>query len=340
MLPMLMIFKNTISLSKATLQVAFVAFLAACSNTINAPIEDLTRSKTTVKVINGFAKPTNTADASFVYRVRKGDTLYAVAWRFGWDYKALAALNNIPPPYVIYVDEEIAFSPQWVTRTALPTNTTTNTVVNSNNRSSSTNNTNNSTNGTNKTPSQTASKKTTANKQSVPVAGITKATTKIATKAATKNATKTNNSKTVTKPVEKTQVVSKPIKNYVGVKNVGWQWPLRGKLVNKFNARSETSKGIDVQAPQGSSVKAAAKGQVVYAGSGIQGYGNLLIVKHNNTYLSAYAYNSKLLVSEGDIVTMGQPVALSGRGPKFAELLHFEIRKDGKPVNPLKYLPK
>ena len=265
-------------------------FLVACSGAIVVPIEDLTRAKTSVTIINGFDTTGTSSNPSTTYKVKAGDTLYAVAWRFGWDYKALAQLNNISPPYVIYVDEVIAFSPDLVTR---------------------------------KSTSNSAAKSVTT-AQSTQV---------------TKTTSTTVTPSPATKPAEKTQVVSKPIKAYTGSKNLSWQWPVRGNLIKKFNPRSETSKGIDVQIAAGNPVKAAAKGQVVYAGNGIQGYGNLLIIKHNDTYLSAYAYNSQLLVSEGDLVNAGQQVALSGKGPKFAEMLHFEIRKDGKPVDPLQHLP-
>ena len=131
------------------------------------------------------------------------------------------------------------------------------------------------------------------------------------------------NSKWLPKPLRRskekvvsTQPVSKPLPQYDGVENLRWQWPLRGDLLATYNSKSETSKGVDIAAPLGTQVRAAAAGQVVYAGNGIQGYGNLLIIKHNDTYLSAYAYNSQLLVGEGDIVTIGQVIAQSGQGPK------------------------
>ena len=90
----------------------------------------------------------------------------------------------------------------------------------------------------------------------------------------------------------------------------------------------------------GKPVKAASSGIIVYAGSGIQGYGKLVVVKHNNTFLSAYAYNSRILVVEGATVNAGQIIAEVGKGPQLDPRLHFEIRKDGKPVNPLRYLPE
>jgi lipoprotein NlpD len=120
---------------------------------------------------------------------------------------------------------------------------------------------------------------------------------------------------------------------------VRWQRPAKGKIVKKFNYQKSNAKGIDIAGKQGSAIVAAADGKVVYSGNGLISYGNLIIIKHNKTFLSAYAYNRKLLVKEGDRVRAGQQVAEMGSKNKAHPLLHFEIRKNGKPVNPLKYLP-
>lgn len=116
-----------------------------------------------------------------------------------------------------------------------------------------------------------------------------------------------------------------------------WHWPVRGKLIGKF---SNKNNGIDIAAKEGTKVLAAAAGKVVYAGDSLRGYGNLLIIKHNSIYLSAYAHNRKLLVAEGDKVEIAQPVAEVGKTGADRVKLHFEIRKDGNPVDPLRYLPK
>ncbi|MDW3094846.1 MAG: peptidoglycan DD-metalloendopeptidase family protein [Gammaproteobacteria bacterium] len=127
---------------------------------------------------------------------------------------------------------------------------------------------------------------------------------------------------------------SKPVKSIpVG----DWRWPLKGKLLSKF---SGTNNGIDIVAKEGAVVSAASAGKVVYAGSGLRGYGNLLIIKHNSSYFSAYAHSRKLLVGEGDIVKIGQKIAEVGSTGTDRAKLHFEIRKDGNPVDPLKYLPR
>ncbi|QWD99106.1 peptidoglycan DD-metalloendopeptidase family protein [Polynucleobacter sp. MG-5-Ahmo-C2] len=112
-------------------------------------------------------------------------------------------------------------------------------------------------------------------------------------------------------------------------------WPAKGKLTGEFN---ETNKGIDIAGKVGEPILAASDGKVVYAGNSLRGYGNLVIVKHDNTYLTAYAHNSKLLVKEGDAVRKGQKIAEMGDTDTTAAKLHFELRVNGKPVNPTPYL--
>ncbi|RKZ68690.1 MAG: hypothetical protein DRQ44_04065 [Gammaproteobacteria bacterium] len=120
---------------------------------------------------------------------------------------------------------------------------------------------------------------------------------------------------------------------------VRWQKPATGKVIKKFNRQRIDAKGIDIAGKLGQPIVASAAGKVVYSGDGLISYGNLIIIKHNKTYLSAYAYNRKLLVQEGDSVKSGQKIAEMGRKDKLSPRLHFEIRKNGKPVDPLKYLP-
>lgn len=118
----------------------------------------------------------------------------------------------------------------------------------------------------------------------------------------------------------------------------GWQWPLQGKILKNFDPPA--SKGMDIAAALGDEVKAAAAGRVVYSGTALKGYGELIIIKHDDTYLSAYGYNRKRLVKEGDQVTAGQKIGEVGIGPEQQALLHFEIRRRGQPVNPTALLPK
>ncbi|KWZ42940.1 peptidase [Burkholderia savannae] len=119
--------------------------------------------------------------------------------------------------------------------------------------------------------------------------------------------------------------------------NLSFAWPVRGALLNTFD--DSKNKGINIGGPAGEAVKAAADGRVVYAGNGLRGYGNLIIIKHDATYLTAYAHNRALMVKEGDAVTKGQKIAEMGNSDSDRVMLHFEVRRQGKPVDPLKYLP-
>lgn len=118
-----------------------------------------------------------------------------------------------------------------------------------------------------------------------------------------------------------------------------WEWPTLGAILKGY-APAQGSKGLDIGGNMGQPVFAAAPGRVVYSGNALKGYGELIIIKHDETFLSAYGYNRKRYVAEGDFVTTGQPIGELGLGPESKPLLHFEIRKNGQPVNPLLYLPK
>jgi len=118
-----------------------------------------------------------------------------------------------------------------------------------------------------------------------------------------------------------------------------WAWPTGGKVSVGFGGKPGTGTGIIIDGRAGQPILAAASGRVVYAGSGLIGYGELIILKHNDTYLSAYGYNASLLVREGQAIDKGQRIATMGEGPERKSRLHFEIRRNGKPVNPRQYLP-
>jgi lipoprotein NlpD len=118
---------------------------------------------------------------------------------------------------------------------------------------------------------------------------------------------------------------------------LGWIWPGKGGVIAEFD--EVKNKGVDISGNAGDSVLAAADGKVVYAGAGLRGYGNLVILKHNNTYLTAYAHNQSLMVKEDQTVRKGQKIAEMGSSDADRVKLHFEVRRQGKPVDPLKYLP-
>lgn len=216
------------------------------------------------------------------YRVRKGDTLYSIAFRFGWDWRTLARHNGIRAPYTIRPGQLINFAK----------------------------------------PVKTAQKKTRA------------AQPKARTKPASKPQSQTKKTATKSKPKPKPKP---PVAAKSSVK--GWRWPATGKVVAKFSSKTSINKGIDIAGKLGQPVVAAAKGTVVYAGSGLRGYGEMVIIKHDDVYISAYGHNRRLLVNEGQQVKAGQQIAEMGSTGTDRVKLHFEVRRQGKPVDPLRYLP-
>jgi lipoprotein NlpD len=117
-----------------------------------------------------------------------------------------------------------------------------------------------------------------------------------------------------------------------------WRWPTAGPVVSTFGSNAGIATGISISGRAGQSIEAAAAGRVVYAGSGLMGYGQLVIIQHNDTYLTAYGHNQRLLVEQGQSVTSGQRIAEMGLGPQREPRLHFEIRRNGTPVDPLQFL--
>lgn len=225
------------------------------------------------------------------YIVKPGDTLFSIAFRYGWDYKELAARNGIPAPYTIRPGQAIRFS----------SGSTSSTTVVSNPSSSS---------------------KTTVIRRPVgSTATVPASSGKPATPAPSTSA-----------PVAATVPAAE---RAVG----GWTWPASGVLIGKFASNGSLNKGIDIAGDLGQPVFAASDGAVVYAGSGLRGYGELIIIKHSDTYVSAYGHNRRLLVREGQQVKAGQSIAEMGSTGTDRVKLHFEIRRQGKPVDPLQFLP-
>ncbi|HSP58664.1 MAG TPA: peptidoglycan DD-metalloendopeptidase family protein [Halomonas sp.] len=128
-------------------------------------------------------------------------------------------------------------------------------------------------------------------------------------------------------------------RTYTPVDDVPWQWPVEGDVVGQFGDGGSITAGIDIAGQKGQPVKAAGPGIVVYAGSGVRGYGNLILLKHNDQFLSAYAHNDTLMVKENDVVEAGETIATMGNSDAEDTRLHFEVRKDGQPENPLDFLP-
>lgn len=146
--------------------------------------------------------------------------------------------------------------------------------------------------------------------------------------------------KTNNRSIKGTKEASKAVSKTTTFDSKTWVWPVKGKVNVRFKSNGGLNKGIDIQTKLGEPVFAAAAGEIVYSGSGLRGYGKLLIIKHDAKFLSAYAHNRKLLVKEGEQVKAGQKIAEAGSTGTDTVKLHFEIRHDGKPVDPLRYLPK
>ena len=123
-------------------------------------------------------------------------------------------------------------------------------------------------------------------------------------------------------------------------RRIVWRWPAKGKVITRFASGDRRRQGIDIAGKRNDPVYAAASGRVVYSGKGLRGYGNLVIIKHDETYFSAYAHNQRVRVKENEKVKSGQRIADMGSTGAERVMLHFEIRRNGKPVNPMKYLPK
>nr|WP_026013056.1 peptidoglycan DD-metalloendopeptidase family protein [Pseudomonas agarici] len=268
------------SVQRLMIGLALSALLAGCSSAPKNGVRVVDRNGNASSVGGAPQRPMTTTGQHVVVR---GDTLFSIAFRYGWDWKALAARNNIPAPYTIQVGQAIRFDGRANSTPAVATVTS--------------------------TSSSSSSSKTTITRRPVTAAGT----------APTAMATPT--------PVP-------------GPAPKGWAWPANGILIGKFSSNGSLNKGIDIAGDLGQPVLAASDGSVVYAGSGLRGYGELVIIKHSDTYVSAYGHNRRLLVREGQLVKVGQTIAEMGSTGTDRVKLHFEIRRQGKPVDPLQFLPR
>ncbi|MBW3694113.1 murein hydrolase activator NlpD [Vibrio sp. T187] len=255
------------------------------------------------------------------YQVKKGDTLYFIAYITDKNVNDLISFNNLSKPYTIHPGQKLnLWAPAYVA------------------------------------PSYGKATVT----ATAPVAVASTATAASTTPSSSSKSNKNSNqvkssaaSKTVKKdPVKKVEQSKR--KEYVdpkGKQNVNtakastnnkvskWLWPTKGRVIKNFSVGEQGNKGIDIAGQRGQSIVSTAGGTVVYSGNALRGYGNLIIVKHNDNYLSAYAHNDRLLVSEGQSVKPGQKIATMGSSGTNSVRLHFEIRYQGKSVNPKRYLP-
>jgi len=249
-------------------------------------------------VTDGWSNPNA---ASKNYRVQRDDTLYSIAFRYGLDYRKLAEVNHITAPYHIVTGQMLILLPE-------------------------------------------ANDAVTSTEATAPVITGAAPITKVVSEPVIVSVPAKKPLSTIVPAVKPVTAVSPPKSAVLipVIKSTGpvgkWLWPATGRVINTFSDTYGGNKGIDIAGKAGEPIKATASGRVVYSGSGLRGYGLLLIIKHNSEYLSAYAHNSKLLVKEGDTVRAGQMIALMGKTGSSRVLLHFEIREAGKPVDPLKLL--
>jgi lipoprotein NlpD len=219
--------------------------------------------------------------------VKKGDTVYSIAFRNQLDYRELARWNNIGSDYLIYTGQVLRLTPPG----DLPASGT-----------------------------KLASQGVDLNETGRPQALSTRPTPIVGA--------------AMPAPTS----VTAPAQPFPAPAAGAWRWPTQGTVARTFNPDAG-SRGIDLTGNVGQPVIAAAGGKVVYSGSALKGYGELVIIKHDELHLSAYGYNRRRLVNDGDVVTAGQQIAELGMGPENKPILHFEIRERGRPIDPAKLLP-
>ena len=308
------------------------AVLAGCASSGGrAPVSDhgptgrkpavpIVESVTTIRHVHTSMQPEKDWRPQ-TYVVQKGDTLYGIAFNYGLDYREIATINNIQNPDVIQVGQEIRLFSGGQMAAKSKT-----------------------------AESKTAETKTAETKVSgIPVTDQPRVAKLPYSEQAVAEIQKMQEAQhkpappAVAKAEPQAQPEAKPepeVAAGIAASDDALEWgmPANGKVITEFS-ESANRKGIDIAGKLGQPVLASAAGKVVYSGSGLRGYGKLVIIKHNNTYLSAYAHNDQVLVKEGQAVTKGQQIAEMGHTDSDQVKLHFEIRKFGKPVDPAKYLP-
>jgi len=241
-----------------------------------------------------------------VHVVQKGDTLYSIAFNYGFDYHELAELNGIQNPGAISIGQEIRLFPGKTASVARPAE------------------------------SKQAESLVREQPKVVKYAYSDAAMAQIEKVQEPGSALVV---KPEAKPLEAKPKAEQKPDDTDGSEDEAMEWsiPAQGKLISEFSEPANR-KGIDIAGKLGQPVIASAPGKVVYSGSGLRGYGKLIIIKHNKTYLSAYAHNDRILVKEGQVITRGQKIAEMGNTDADQVKLHFEVRRFGKPVDPAKYL--
>lgn len=311
----------------AVFAILLISLLSACATKTPAPVSDHRApavSDPSKQPVKSVSKPTTAteakpADRGKTHTVQKGDTLIGLALQYGLDYRELAAWNNIENPNVIKVDDVLRLTAPG--SSPLPTGS--------------------------KEPKPGAPVVTPLTPAPMPSAANERPASNTATSKAeprggkmpyTDAAYQRLSAQVATVPAPTpTPAPAVPVVPPASAgDDVEWAWPVKGKVMTTF---TDANKGIDIAGTKGAAVNAAANGKVIYSGSGLRGYGRLVIIKHNVTWFSAYAHNDKIVVAEGQEVKRGQKIAEMGNSDADQVKLHFEIRKNGKPSDPLKFLP-
>ena len=235
------------------------------------------------------------------YIVRKGDTLYSIALDHGLDYRDLAQWNGITDPRVIRVGQPLRLKPPVSAAAAAPF-------------------------------------KAAPGVQARPLGDTLAGPDNIKTQPKAVRAPYSEQAYAQLAGAKPEPAPKPPAGREEGEDGVDWTWPATGKVVSTFNDSSNL-KGIGIAGKLGQPVLASAPGRVIFSGTGIRGFGKLIVIKHNSAFLSVYAHNNELLVKEGQNVRKGQRIAEMGSTEAEQGKLHFEIRRFGKPVDPIKFLP-
>ncbi len=351
--------RYTVRNGRAATALSLALLLAACASTPPAPVEDIALQERRPSLVEPAPSPRSGRSVA-IHKVAAGDTLYSIAFKSGLDYRELARINRIESPFRIFVGQELKLADpppkENVAVSALPAPSSGHTITalpdaprkGVPNASVDPRAVRSATPPSN----ERAASPTAVNKP--PVNSVAAATAPAPAIAPVPVPAPPAPASTVVPAADPVAVPPKsgalapganttavatpgPVTPVLNSGGVSWRWPASGKVVGTFVSGDQTRQGVDIAGSAGANVAAAADGTVVYSGNGLLGYGELVIVKHSTSFLSAYGHNRKRLVKEGDTVKAGQVIAEMGGSNR--EMLHFEIRRNGKPVNPLEYLP-
>ncbi|WP_325891750.1 murein hydrolase activator NlpD [Grimontia sp. NTOU-MAR1] len=302
-----------------------LGLLSACSVTSPAPVSS---------VGPDYGKIERGSYRGSYYEVQKGDTLYYIAYITDRDVNDIISANNLDAPYTIFPGQKLNL---WREKYVPPsygkkdTGAGTTVVVAA-------------TAGVATAPAVVATKPPVSGSSANPKHDNPRTASQ--NKSASSSQNKKNVEQQKVKEYNQHVTKNKPTVDKSANKpsskpeTIRWQWPSNGRVISGFSSTELGNKGIDIAGKRGQSINASADGKVVYAGNALRGYGNLIIIKHNDDYLSAYAHNDRIFVSERQNVKKGQKIASMGSSGTNSVRLHFEIRYKGKSVNPLRYLPK